>query len=100
MSWYTSDRRSRLPRNWPALVAATKKRAHGKCQAKQHTKGCNRIGTECDHIISGDDHSMNNLQWLSAECHKTKTQAEAAQNNTARAAMRRRPPEPHPGSVR
>lgn len=92
MNWATSTRRSRLPRNWPKLVAMTKHRAKGKCQAQTHVADCDGYGRECDHIQAGDDHRMVNLQWLSTPCHKAKTQAEAA----ARRGSLRLPREQHP----
>lgn len=99
MSWYTSDRRSRLPKDWPHRCQAVKARAHGLCQATVHHPRCDGMGTECDHITPGDDHSYENLQWLNHYCHQSKTQAEAATNNRERAAMRRRPAEEHPGRI-
>lgn len=57
-------------------------------------------GLEADHITEhsrrGRD-DLDNLQTLCAPCHKAKTNAESAARNTARAARRRRPAEPHPG---
>lgn len=95
MNWETSDRRSRLPRDWPKRVTATKARADGMCEAQVHAPGCDGIGRECDHRINNDDHSLTNLQWLSTPCHKAKTQREAQ----AAKPKRRREPEPHPGRL-
>lgn len=81
--WSTSDRRARLPRDWPKRVAATRERAGGKCEGislngepQWHDSKCDGIGRECDHDKRGDDHSLPNLRWLSTPCHKTKTNGE------------------------
>jgi len=100
MSWATSDRASRLPHDWPTIRQAVKRRAKGRCEAEVHVRGCNGIGSECDHIKAGDDHSMGNLQWLSTPCHKAKTAADNAALRTARLAMTKRPLEAHPGRLR
>ena len=60
--WNTSHRHDRLPPDWQRIRAEVKARANGRCQAKHHAKGCNGIGTDCDHIIPGDDNSLDNLQ--------------------------------------
>ena len=97
MAWSTSDRHSRLPHDWQAIRRRVRARAHGRCEATVHAPGCDGRGTECDHIIPGDDHSLENLAWLNSYCHKAKTQREAAQNNRAMARLRRHPIEKHPG---
>ena len=93
MPWATSTRRQRLPIDWPTRRRAVKARAHGHCQAPVHVDGCDGIGTQCDHIVNNDDHSLTNLQWLSKACHTAKTQREAAQAKPSR----RRQHEPNPG---
>jgi hypothetical protein len=97
VSWSTSDRRARLPADWPAIRAKVKARAHGRCEAEHHAPGCLGTGNDADHIQAGDDHSLANLQWLSTPCHRAKTARETAARNRTRAAMRKRPAEPHPG---
>lgn len=95
MSWSTSDRRTRLPSNWPALVAQVERRAKGLCEAKgQHAQGCTGKGSECDHIEQGDDHSLTNLQWLSAPCHARKTRLDNGASKTPTL-----PVERHPGRL-
>lgn len=93
--WANSTRRQRLPADWETRRAKVKHRARGMCQAKQHVPECDGYGNECDHIISGDDHSLANLQWLSTPCHKAKTEAE----NAARVTSRRLPREAHPSGL-
>lgn len=99
MAWSTSDRASRLPGNWAQIKAAVKRRARGQCEARAHVPGCDGVGTEVDHVRQGDDHSMANLQLLSVPCHRAKTNAETIARNKARARMRRRPEERHPGAI-
>lgn len=97
MAWSTSDRRHRLPNDWPAVRRQVKARANGLCQAEHHEPGCDGIGTDADHIRQGDNHSIDNLQWLSAPCHKAKTARETAARNKRNAQLKRRPTEAHPG---
>ena len=54
--WANSTRRSRLPNDWPARVAATRERARGRCEGisldgepRWHDPGCTGAGTDCDH---------------------------------------------------
>jgi len=94
MPWSNSDRRQRLPANWDQLRAQVKARARGRCEALAHVADCDGIGTDCDHIEQGDDHSPTNLAWLSGPCHDAKTRAD--NRVTKRLA---RPAERHPGRV-
>ncbi|MGW0929544.1 HNH endonuclease [Streptomyces sp. NPDC002644] len=71
MSWSSSNRRSRLPSNWPALRARVIKRDGGVCQS------CGNPGTDVDHVRRGDDHRLENLQLLCGWCHKRKTAEES-----------------------
>jgi 5-methylcytosine-specific restriction protein A len=100
MGWETSDRRARLPKDWPKRRAETRRRANGRCEGislrgerRWHVDECNGVGTDCDHDKRGDDHSLSNLRWLSAECHKAKTQ------NEARLPPKARPRPRHPGVI-
>lgn len=97
MAWNTSTRSSRLPKDWPSIKRQVKQRARGMCEATTHQPSCDGIGAECDHILAGDNHGMDNLQWLSTPCHLAKTTAENAARNTATAQLKRRPQEQHPG---
>lgn len=97
MGWESSNRRERLPANWPTIRRQVKSRAKGRCEATPHARGCGGWGTDADHITPGDNHHLNNLQWLSPACHRAKTAAEAAARNTAKADARQRPQEQHPG---
>jgi len=67
------------------------------CEAEAHAPKCDGIGTDCDHITAGDNHSLDNMQWLSHDCHKAKTARETAARNTNTALLKQRPQEQHPG---
>lgn len=97
--WDTSHRHDRLPEDWQLIRAEVKARANGRCQAKQHANGCNGIGTDCDHIIPGDNNSLENLRWLSNACHKAKTVRETAARNSWYRKTRLHPVEENPGSI-
>lgn len=108
MSWETSNRRERLPSNWPALVSAVKKRAKAtsklgieQCQARLPSGArCPRKGTDVDHIVPGDDHAMNNLRLLCETHHDRKTLKEAYDGRMAYKRSKYRPSEEHPGTIR
>ena len=76
-AWAGSSRARRLPNDWATRRRITRHRAGDRCQALDHAPGCTGLGTECDHIVNNDDHALGNLQWLSAPCHRAKTQREA-----------------------
>ena len=99
MAWSTSDRRHRLPKDWPAIVSRIKTRDQHRCQASRHDPRCDGRGTDVDHIIQGDDHSDDNLQLLNEYCHRAKTADETAARNKLNAKLRRRPAEDHPGRL-
>ena len=99
MAWHTSDRRHRLPKDWPAIVSRIKARDQHRCQASRHDPRCDGRGTDVDHIIQGDNHSDDNLQLLNEHCHRAKTADETAARNRLNAKLRRRPEEDHPGRL-
>lgn len=92
MSWANSDRKDRLPHDWARRVEAVKRRARGRCEASWHVPECDGRGRDCDHIIQGDDHSLDNLQWLSPPCHAAKTRIDNGYSRPIKA-----PSEQHPG---
>jgi len=99
MAWSTSDRRHRLPKDWPTVKTQVKARAHGRCEATHHHPHCDGHGTEVDHINPGDNHDLANLQLLSQLCHQVKTDSETAARNKLNAKLRRKPTEEHPGRI-
>lgn len=96
MPWSSSDRRTRLPKNWHALRACILKRDKYRCQIR--LEGCSVIATDVDHIARGDNHSLENLRAACSGCHKKKTQAEAQEARRRKRAARYRPIERHPGA--
>jgi 5-methylcytosine-specific restriction endonuclease McrA len=95
MAWSSSDRRSRLPADWPRRRAAILRRDGWLCQiAGDH---CTRFATEVDHIQPSDDHRLDNLQAVCGRCHAEKTAGEAKAAQAVTRARGRRPAEPHPG---
>lgn len=80
-TWAGSTRRTRLPANWDQLRRATEARANGRCEALVHDPRCSGLGSDCDHIIQGDNHSPHNLQWLNVYCHRAKTARENRHRN-------------------
>lgn len=99
MRWNNSTRAARLPADWAQRRRIVCERAHGRCQAERHAPECNGIGTDCDHIVQGDNHSLDNLQWLSHPCHKAKTERENAERNHMKAQQRLHPRERQPGLI-
>ena len=93
MSWTTSDRRDRLPDDWPKSVAQVKRRARGRCEASVHDPACDGRGRDVDHVHQGDDHSLTNLQLLSRPCHLRKTRLDNGYQAVVKA-----PGERHPGA--
>ena len=91
--WKNSDRKSRLPSNWPTIRRKVLER-------DPICKLCGvRPSTHCDHIEAKTDaHAEDRLQGVCAICHGLKSSAEgnAAQRANPRPG-RRRPEEPHPG---
>lgn len=101
MAWENSNRRERLPENWPTLVAETKRRAKGRCQQILPSgKRCPRRGTDTDHKIPGDDHRQSNLQLLCEHHHAIKSSKEGRAARMKRYSAKPKPVEPHPGDVR
>ena len=89
--WTGSNRRSRLPADWPRRRAAVI--ARDPICMECHL----RPSTEADHKQPGDDHRLANLQGLCLPCHLKKSSGEghAARYRNPR----RRPPEQHPGAA-
>lgn len=100
MAWTTSDRAARLPRDWAERRAFVAARAAGRCEAALNDGSrCEGIGAECDHIRRGDDHRVENLQWLCSWHHKRKTRREALTGLAELRAARQPRRRPHPGLI-
>jgi 5-methylcytosine-specific restriction enzyme A len=90
--WAESTRKWQLPPDWPERRQAVRLRAGGRCEAVADGRRCPQVGTDCDHIRRGHDHSLTNLQWLCTTHHRSKSGREGA----AAQPPLRRPPETHP----
>jgi 5-methylcytosine-specific restriction endonuclease McrA len=94
--WQNSDRRSRLPRDWPVRRRRILTRDGGTCtQVREDTgRRCNAPATDVDHVHPGDDHSDSNLTSLCGWHHRQKSSSEGGQANAARHLA---PARKHPG---
>ena len=98
--WRGSDRRSRLPANWPQLRARVLRRDKHRCTWIENNERCPNKATDVDHRRAGDDHSESNLRSLCADHHKRKSGQEGAAAIAAKRkknAQKFRRDEPHPG---
>lgn len=93
--WVGSTRRARLPKNWRSEIRPA---AHAR-NPRHICHLCGEPGGDAlDHIVivPGDDHSLDNLDWVHDEvpphCHRYKSSAEG---NAARPRLHR-PPDVHP----
>lgn len=91
--WRESNRAKRLPKNWQALRTKVKHRANNQCEHTDEHGRCKATGTDCDHITPGDNHTLDNLQWLCRYHHNQKTSRQANQVKHTN----KRPQETHPG---
>ncbi|ASU85953.1 HNH endonuclease [Nocardiopsis gilva YIM 90087] len=97
--WRNSTRRSRLPRSWPSVRAGVLERDGYRCTWIEHGERCERVATDVDHIVNGDDHSDQNLRSLCRPHHRAKSSSEGGRAAAAKQPKRRRDPEPHPGLI-
>jgi 5-methylcytosine-specific restriction endonuclease McrA len=103
-SWSGSDRRGRLPPDWPVRRARILRRDGHRCTARStYGERCAERATDVDHIKPGDDHRDENLTSLCWWHHRRKSSAEgaaAAQRNRQRLQARFKRTEAHPGLIR
>jgi 5-methylcytosine-specific restriction enzyme A len=99
MAWSGSDRASRLPSNWATLRMRVLRRDAYKCQDRDSMgRPCGEPANEVDHVIPGDDHSLENLRAICRWHHARKSSAEGRAAQAPRPS-RRRKPEAHPGLI-
>ena len=97
--WADSDRRSRLPADWPVLRMRVLRRDGYRCQARDSLGvKCEAPANQADHKEPGDDHSLENLEALCRWHHARKSSREGAAARRPRARMAREP-ERHPGAL-
>lgn len=101
MAWGTSNRRQRLPSNWPALRVLVLQRDGYQCVALLvDGVRCTEPATDVDHIKAGEDHSLINLQALCSWHHARKSAREGHEANRAKARpVRRRAEASHPAEL-
>jgi 5-methylcytosine-specific restriction enzyme A len=68
--WAGSDRRTRLPTDWPSRRRAVLERDGRRCYT------CGGAAGEVDHVRAGDDHRLENLAAICTACHKIKSARE------------------------
>lgn len=96
--WAGSNRRARLPKNWPTIRARILRRDEHRCTWMTNGHRCTAPATDVDHRRPGDDHSDANLRSLCGPHHARKSAAEGGRAPHRR--LRRRPAEAHPGLLR
>ncbi len=96
MPWDTSDRKSRLPDDWNTRRMRVLRRDGYRCQARDSLGYlCGQPANQCDHIVAGDNHELDNLQALCRWHHARKSSQEGNAAHPRRPSQRR-PPEKHP----
>lgn len=101
MAWEGSDRRERLPANWPSTRRRILRRDGHRCTHTDiYGARCPQPATDVDHLVAGDDHRDLNLGSKCAYHHGKKSGAEGGAARAA--AIRRhdkkfRRSDPHPG---
>lgn len=99
--WEGSDRRSRLPADWPTIRKRILRRDGNRCKSVlEDGERCPEIATEVDHVRRGDIHEDWNLAAICTWHHGKKSAREGAEAAARkRAAVRKkfRRSETHPG---
>ena len=103
-AWQNSNRRERLPADWPKRQRRILKRDHHQCQTyDKHTgRFCLESARQVDHKIPGDNHDESNLEAICDWHHDRKSSREG--NDARRKKMRQinsrfRESEQHPGLI-
>jgi len=100
MAWSSSNRKARLPADWPALRRATLERCGGRCEVlKKDGSRCRDKAQEVDHITPGDDHRMANLRGICTWHHARKSALEGVAARREANSILYRAPEVHPGLI-
>jgi 5-methylcytosine-specific restriction enzyme A len=97
--WKGSDRKSRLPADWPRLRQVVLKRCGFRCEWIEDGFRCPNDATDVDHIIPGDLNELSNLQGLCNPHHLTKTGREVQAAQAKIRELRRLPEETQPGII-
>lgn len=96
--WRGSDRRERLPDNWPALCKIIHDRSGYRCEfmLPSGNRCPRRADGGVDHIERGDDHRIENLRDSCQAHHGRKSSQEGHDAKAALKAAGRREPEVNP----
>lgn len=93
--WKDSNRRTTLPKDWPAIRAAVLTRDGHRCTWITDGHRCPQPATDVDHRDRNGGDEKANLRSLCTPHHSKKSSAEG---NTTRWQVRQaRPAEKHPG---
>lgn len=98
--WKGSDRKSRLPSDWPRIRTAVLVRDRYRCQHERADTGalCLAKARDVDHIHGDDDHRMQSLQSLCGYHHDQKSGREGGiASGKARREARDKKKKPHAG---
>lgn len=98
-AWEGSNRKSRLPVDWPRLRKVVLERCSYRCEWVEDNARCYDKATDADHITAGDDNSLANLQGLCRRHHLLKTGREARAVQLERKKLERLPEEKQPGII-
>jgi 5-methylcytosine-specific restriction protein A len=99
-AWEGSDRRTRLPADWPARRARVLARDSYRCTARWYDDTrCAEPATDVDHVHPGDNDADDNLTSLCGWHHRRKSASEGGTAAHLKRAPRHRPPEQHPGAI-
>ena len=100
MAWSTSDRKSRLPADWPARRRAVLERCGGRCEVlRKDGSRCRDKATDVDHVNPGDDHGLHNLRGICSWHHARKSAREGVEARRELNSILYRKPETHPGII-
>jgi 5-methylcytosine-specific restriction enzyme A len=111
--WAGSDRHSTLPAGWSRIRRVVMTRDGHRCTwLANHDDGgpgiyatgaydpgqrCPSMATDVDHVRDPTDHRPANLRALCGRHHNARSSKQGNETKTRRAALRYRPPQPHPG---
>jgi 5-methylcytosine-specific restriction enzyme A len=92
--WRDSTRRRRLPASWQAIRRECFAIYGPLCYL------CSDFASDIDHVIPGDNHSLENLRPICKSCHTKKSSAEGGRAFQAQRPKRKRITEQHPGFIK
>lgn len=101
-NWEGSDRRSRLPDDWPVIRARILARDGHACRhiRTDTFRRCGLRARDVDHIVNNDDHRDSNLQALCEHHHKQKSGREGGlASGVSRAAAKAKARPKHAGEL-